>query len=51
LLTSLNEEVDGELMEIVDAHVHMGGRPRREKFDKEKSSVAAEPTITPALTK
>lgn len=27
-------------MEIVDAHVHMGGRPRREKFDTGKSSVA-----------
>ena len=33
-------EVDGELIEIVDAHVHMGGRPRREKFDTEKNSVA-----------
>jgi hypothetical protein len=33
-------EIDGELIEIVDAHVHMGGRPRREKFDKEKNSVA-----------
>ena len=33
-------EVDGELIEIVDAHVHMGGRPRREKFDAEKNSAA-----------
>jgi predicted TIM-barrel fold metal-dependent hydrolase len=31
-------EVDGEIIEIVDAHVHMGGRPRREKFDAEKKS-------------
>jgi predicted TIM-barrel fold metal-dependent hydrolase len=33
-------EIDGELIEIVDGHVHMGGRPRREKFDKEKNSVS-----------
>ena len=25
-------EIDGELIEIVDAHVHMGGRPRTGKI-------------------
>lgn len=33
-------EIDGESLEIVDAHIHMGGRPRREKFDAEKNSAA-----------
>ena len=33
-------EIDGESIEIVDAHIHMGGRPRREKFDAEKNSAA-----------
>jgi len=33
-------EINGESIEIVDAHVHMGGRPRREQFDAEKNSIA-----------
>lgn len=33
-------EMDGESIEVVDAHIHMGGRPRRERFDAEKSGVA-----------
>jgi uncharacterized protein len=33
-------EIDGESIEIVDAHIHMGGRPKREKFDAEKNSAA-----------
>lgn len=33
-------KIDGESIEIVDAHIHMGGRPRRERFDAEKDSVA-----------
>ena len=33
-------KIDGELIEIVDAHIHMGGRPRREKFDTEQKSAA-----------
>ncbi len=33
-------EINGECIEVVDAHVHMGGRPRREQFDAEKNSIA-----------
>ena len=26
-------QLEGESIEIIDAHTHMGGRPRRERFE------------------
>jgi len=33
--------IDGEVIEVIDAHTHMGGRPRRQRFEAEMKDAKA----------